>query len=245
MSPMDGIVFGSFCRFWPRCVVLQLNLLRTVARMKHFLGIRKDKRWVALVTASATKYFWRVFQNHRPRHPHSFHFFFSFPVFQRKKTGLSSSRGATAGTASTVSVEEPSTAASTFGEVGLLDSEEHEDGDMDELDFPDSDEEEEDEQTALLREEVTPPLSGSSNLQSVATRFSNSVIPVYLDCKSSQDSNHKRFSKPLITGSNARLVPHVMILRCSGSIRVRELQGGNRGASRHPGTADSDDHGSG
>ncbi|CAM9405657.1 unnamed protein product [Ectocarpus sp. 4 AP-2014] len=72
----------------------------------------------------------------------------------RKKAGLSSSRGATAGTVSTVSVEEPSTVASTFGEVGLLDSEEHEDGDMDELDFPDSDEEEEDEQTALLREEA-------------------------------------------------------------------------------------------
>ncbi|CAM9091877.1 unnamed protein product [Ectocarpus fasciculatus] len=72
----------------------------------------------------------------------------------RKKAGLSSSRGATAGTASTVSVEELSTVASTFGEVGLLDSEEHEDEDMDELDFPDSDEEEEDEQTALLREEA-------------------------------------------------------------------------------------------
>ncbi|CAN0456211.1 unnamed protein product, partial [Ectocarpus sp. 12 AP-2014] len=72
----------------------------------------------------------------------------------RKKAGLSSSHGAAAGTMSTVSVEEHSTVASTFGEVGLLDSEEHEDGDMDDLDFADSDEEEEDEQTALLREEA-------------------------------------------------------------------------------------------
>lgn len=134
--------------------------------MKYLHGIREDKRWAALVAASATKYFilWRVFQNHRLRTT-SLHFFLSLPVFQRKMAGLSSSRGATAGTVSTVSVEEQSTVASTFGEVGLLDSEEHEDGDMDELDFPDSDEEEEDEQTALLREEVTPPASGSPNLQ--------------------------------------------------------------------------------
>lgn len=47
---------------------------------------------------------------------------------------------------------ELSTVPSTFGE--LLDSEE--DGDMNEVDFPDSDEEEEDEETTLLRQEVTP-----------------------------------------------------------------------------------------
>lgn len=44
---------------------------------------------------------------------------------------------------------------STLGEFNVLDSEE--DGDTDDVDFPDSDEEEEDEETTLLRQEVTPP----------------------------------------------------------------------------------------
>lgn len=70
--------------------------------------------------------------------------------------GPSSSRAGAGGTASTVSVGELSTAGSTLGEAGLLDSEENEDGDLDEVDFPDSDEEEEDEETVLLRQEVTP-----------------------------------------------------------------------------------------
>lgn len=56
-----------------------------------------------------------------------------------------------------MSLEELSTVASTFGEAGLLDSEEHEDGDLDDVDFPDSEEEEEDEETALLRQEVILP----------------------------------------------------------------------------------------
>lgn len=46
---------------------------------------------------------------------------------------------------------------SSFGDFNLLDS--AEDGGEDEVDFPDSDEEEEDEDTALLRQEVTPPRS--------------------------------------------------------------------------------------
>lgn len=56
-----------------------------------------------------------------------------------------------------MSLGELSTVASTFGEAGLLDSEEHEDEDLDEVDFPDSEEEEEDEETALLRQEVPLP----------------------------------------------------------------------------------------
>eukprot|EP00903_Cladosiphon_okamuranus_P016096 g14858.t1 len=70
----------------------------------------------------------------------------------RKKAGLSDSRAGTAATASTMSQGEQSTVPSTFGELNLLDPEE--DGDTDEVDFPDSDEEEEDEETALLRQEA-------------------------------------------------------------------------------------------
>eukprot|EP00752_Nemacystus_decipiens_P011329 g10067.t1 len=70
----------------------------------------------------------------------------------RKKAGLSGSRAGTAATTSTLSQGEQSTVPSTFGEFNLLDSEE--DGDTDDMDFPDSDEEEEDDETALLRQEA-------------------------------------------------------------------------------------------
>ncbi|CAN0080547.1 unnamed protein product, partial [Scytosiphon promiscuus] len=73
-----------------------------------------------------------------------------------KNTGLSGSYGDTAATASTLTLGEPSAAESTFGEVDPMSVQDNEleDGDVDDIDFPDSDDEEEDEETALLRAEA-------------------------------------------------------------------------------------------
>ena len=94
-----------------------------------------------------------------------------------------------------MSAGELSTAASTFEDVSMMDSEE--DGDLDDVDFPDSDEEEEDEEIVLLRQEVRsgirlrPGVAVSANTKPVL-RFSSTSCN-YEEVQSSQLSKKRWF----------------------------------------------------